>query len=322
MGNHTSCIPTEEALVASVCFGDPHAEAASCSSAGGLRRLEEYGACSSNFGHKNTWRMCSDEVDYIVTSRVHSTRQHPGVEYGSCCADQPRSVFAEIMVDEEGIAASWTHAGYDAPAHAAVLPPVASAGPKLASARGSPGPATSLPVLLQSARNLHSRTQHINGTKDECKNTGEDCAADSTTRTQASTALTEGSPCTASCSSPEAPGSRWRIFRVVIERDSTEESLGVDVAHIEDKLLRVISIDNDNSSAAAEVFQLGDVILQVNGIKGSSDQMVQECALRENLAFRVARPDDEAAAEMLLAELRRPLVPPLKLPQMKKLARR
>jgi len=191
------------------------------------------------------------------------------------------------------------------------------------------GPA--LPVLLRGGQGAGPVLFRPDSAKSSAREEEEEYRtrkADASART---TASSQSGPSTlwSSAATPKsskassAEEARWRMLTVTVERDSADESLGVDVSHIEDKLLQVIGIAPKNESAASEVFQMGDVILQVNGIKGSSDQMVRECALREDLIFRVARPEDEEAADHLIHELIKPRVPPLKLPQLgvKKAAR-
>jgi len=184
-----------------------------------------------------------------------------------------------------------------------------------------------LPVLLRGSPGAGPTLFRADADKPSSRSSDEEYGdrlekADCSTRTSAASTWSgptslwrsANTPSSSKADSSSGETARWRMMTVKVERDSADESLGVDVAHIEDKLLQVIGIAPKNETVAAEVFQLGDIILQVNGIKGSSDQMVRECALREDLTFRVARPEDEEAADNLIRELSKPRVPPLKLP--------
>jgi len=329
MGASNSCITLQDGVVASVCLGYVDDDLAQDFS---TIPIEEYASCATAREDQPTsrWRVAGGEVHYQVSARPG---QPSGGGCSPCCFEEPAVVPAEIRVDQE-------HApSLEAGAESALPVQPLNLGQEMKQA------VPALPMLLQAGRSAQARLaedrkgcpkkttdeeEHSPGGQalDSAKGGSTTCTSvmgsagcSTCTSDDASARAAAGWPASISPSSHEAC-SRWRIFKVVIERDSPEESLGVDVAHIEDKLLQVINISTDSRTAAAEVFQLGDIILQVNGVKGHSDQMVHECALREDLVFRVARPDDEDASEQLLKELSRPPVPRLKLPQMKKPVRR
>lgn len=114
---------------------------------------------------------------------------------------------------------------------------------------------------------------------------------------------------------PPPAGSRLRLL---VERESLEEELGLGVRSLTSKLFEVVSILPDGAAAQApEPVQVGDLVHRVNGIGGSCERMAMECVLRANLAFDVVRPRErleQESLETLMGEQGRPQVPPLRLP--------
>lgn len=108
-------------------------------------------------------------------------------------------------------------------------------------------------------------------------------------------------------------------MRSLAERENPEEFLGLDVRSVRGRFLQVVRIDPTGAAAhAEEPLQVGDLIHRVNGIGGSWDRMVHECALRADLQFEAIRPDAAPASESdldaLLGVQGRPALPPLRLP--------
>mmetsp|Transcript_71896 Transcript_71896/g.161365 ORF Transcript_71896/g.161365 Transcript_71896/m.161365 type:complete len:168 (-) Transcript_71896:169-672(-) len=90
-----------------------------------------------------------------------------------------------------------------------------------------------------------------------------------------------------------------RTVKVTVKKISAEEKLGMDVKHEKGKLVVVDivpggAVDRGNKASlgshpAGADIRIGDVIHQVNDVKGIDTAMVGECQLKTELRFKVSR---------------------------------
>uniref|UniRef100_A0A7S3HIR5 PDZ domain-containing protein n=1 Tax=Spumella elongata TaxID=89044 RepID=A0A7S3HIR5_9STRA len=90
-----------------------------------------------------------------------------------------------------------------------------------------------------------------------------------------------------------------RTFQYAISKVGNDEKLGFDVRHIHGKL-EVVQVfaggaiertnkDAEGRTPKGEQLLTGDIIERVNGNEGDDNQMVEECRVKRDLAFRVTR---------------------------------
>merc|ERR1712113_859757 len=83
-------------------------------------------------------------------------------------------------------------------------------------------------------------------------------------------------------------GSSERLW-VLIERDSAEDFLGLDVKPIDGDLLEVVRIFPDGAAARTNTrLMVHDIVRRINGV-GTCAGMARECTLRADLRFEIIR---------------------------------
>mmetsp|Transcript_41597 Transcript_41597/g.120590 ORF Transcript_41597/g.120590 Transcript_41597/m.120590 type:complete len:287 (-) Transcript_41597:187-1047(-) len=111
----------------------------------------------------------------------------------------------------------------------------------------------------------------------------------------------------------DAAGAEPARLRIVVERASVDEYLGLDVRSLADGQFLVVTVDAAGVCAGTGMFQPGDNIHGVNGMHGS-EEMIAQCVESANLVFEVSRPVACTTTAMVPQRNSRPKVPPLKLP--------
>jgi hypothetical protein len=104
---------------------------------------------------------------------------------------------------------------------------------------------------------------------------------------------------------PEDLG-QGRIFMFQVERVRADETLGIDAKHGQGRLMvvkifevgAVHRVNRSRRRGPGEVLQVNDIILSINGVSGSEQDMIQECRLRNEVNMQVFR----AACHEFLAE--------------------